>query len=286
MRFRPAVFEPTFHKHAKASCGGCQIHVLDRAAFSAGRDRRRADRRVSRRRSGSVRMARPAVRVRAREAADRHPRRIVRAATSRSMQARRRATSRGRGNRRWRRSKGSEPSFSPIELVKRRLGSAARGPNTCCSANRSTARETAAPGDGHSAGQVRDLAWTRPCAGGFPSVACDAPLARFAAAARVRPCMCRRIAPADSEMVLCDALFLIRRALRREGVIERGWGPASSKKSLLSPGQRERIARQDLRACAGGVAAARRAHGSVAPRDAANTRAALPPNTSAFVALT
>jgi uncharacterized protein YbbC (DUF1343 family) len=32
-RFRPAVFEPTFHKHAHRSCGGCQIHVLDRAAF-------------------------------------------------------------------------------------------------------------------------------------------------------------------------------------------------------------------------------------------------------------
>ncbi|MBI4484380.1 MAG: DUF1343 domain-containing protein [Acidobacteria bacterium] len=31
--FRPAVFEPTFHKHAKTSCGGCQIHVLDRARF-------------------------------------------------------------------------------------------------------------------------------------------------------------------------------------------------------------------------------------------------------------
>ncbi len=31
--FRPAVFEPTFHKHAKTSCGGCQIHVRDRAAF-------------------------------------------------------------------------------------------------------------------------------------------------------------------------------------------------------------------------------------------------------------
>ena len=31
--FRPAVFEPTFHKHAKTSCGGCQIHVLDRTAF-------------------------------------------------------------------------------------------------------------------------------------------------------------------------------------------------------------------------------------------------------------
>jgi uncharacterized protein YbbC (DUF1343 family) len=35
VRFRPAVFEPTFHKHAGDSCGGCQIHVLDRAAFPA-----------------------------------------------------------------------------------------------------------------------------------------------------------------------------------------------------------------------------------------------------------
>jgi uncharacterized protein YbbC (DUF1343 family) len=32
-RFRPAVIEPTFHKHAHTSCGGCQIHVLDRHAF-------------------------------------------------------------------------------------------------------------------------------------------------------------------------------------------------------------------------------------------------------------
>ena len=31
--FRPAVFEPTFQKHAKTGCGGCQIHVTDRAAF-------------------------------------------------------------------------------------------------------------------------------------------------------------------------------------------------------------------------------------------------------------
>jgi uncharacterized protein YbbC (DUF1343 family) len=31
--FRPAVFEPTFQKHAKTACGGCQIHVLDRQAF-------------------------------------------------------------------------------------------------------------------------------------------------------------------------------------------------------------------------------------------------------------
>ena len=33
VRFRPAVFEPTFHKHAQTSCSGCQIHVLDRTTF-------------------------------------------------------------------------------------------------------------------------------------------------------------------------------------------------------------------------------------------------------------
>ena len=33
VHFRPAVFEPTFQKHAKKTCGGCQIHVIDRKAF-------------------------------------------------------------------------------------------------------------------------------------------------------------------------------------------------------------------------------------------------------------
>ncbi len=33
VHFRPAFFEPTFQKHAKVSCGGCQIHVVDRRAF-------------------------------------------------------------------------------------------------------------------------------------------------------------------------------------------------------------------------------------------------------------
>jgi uncharacterized protein YbbC (DUF1343 family) len=33
VRFRPALFEPTFHKHMNTACGGFQIHVLDRAAF-------------------------------------------------------------------------------------------------------------------------------------------------------------------------------------------------------------------------------------------------------------
>ena len=31
--FRPAVFEPTFQKHARQACAGCQIHVTDRRAF-------------------------------------------------------------------------------------------------------------------------------------------------------------------------------------------------------------------------------------------------------------
>ena len=33
VHFRPAIFEPTFQKHAKETCGGCQIHVTDRHAF-------------------------------------------------------------------------------------------------------------------------------------------------------------------------------------------------------------------------------------------------------------
>jgi uncharacterized protein YbbC (DUF1343 family) len=32
--FRPAGFEPTFQKHAKQPCGGCQIHVTDRESFT------------------------------------------------------------------------------------------------------------------------------------------------------------------------------------------------------------------------------------------------------------
>jgi uncharacterized protein YbbC (DUF1343 family) len=33
VHFRPAVFQPTFQKHAQQTCGGCQIHVLDRDDF-------------------------------------------------------------------------------------------------------------------------------------------------------------------------------------------------------------------------------------------------------------
>jgi uncharacterized protein YbbC (DUF1343 family) len=35
--FRPVFFEPTFQKHARQTCGGCQVHVLDRQAFPAVR---------------------------------------------------------------------------------------------------------------------------------------------------------------------------------------------------------------------------------------------------------
>jgi uncharacterized protein YbbC (DUF1343 family) len=31
--FRSCVFQPTFQKHAGVSCGGVQIHVLDRESF-------------------------------------------------------------------------------------------------------------------------------------------------------------------------------------------------------------------------------------------------------------
>lgn len=31
--YRPVGFEPTFHKHARQACGGCQIHVTDRRTF-------------------------------------------------------------------------------------------------------------------------------------------------------------------------------------------------------------------------------------------------------------
>jgi uncharacterized protein YbbC (DUF1343 family) len=35
VHYRATVFEPTFQKHARQTCGGVQIHVLDRGAFPA-----------------------------------------------------------------------------------------------------------------------------------------------------------------------------------------------------------------------------------------------------------
>ena len=33
VHFRSVFFEPTFQKHARQTCGGCQVHVLDRRSF-------------------------------------------------------------------------------------------------------------------------------------------------------------------------------------------------------------------------------------------------------------
>jgi uncharacterized protein YbbC (DUF1343 family) len=33
VHFRPVFFEPTFQKHARTTCGGCQLHVTDRGVF-------------------------------------------------------------------------------------------------------------------------------------------------------------------------------------------------------------------------------------------------------------
>ncbi len=38
--FRPAIFEPTFQKHARTTCGGCQMHVLTARRFRPGHSRR------------------------------------------------------------------------------------------------------------------------------------------------------------------------------------------------------------------------------------------------------
>jgi uncharacterized protein YbbC (DUF1343 family) len=72
VHFRPAVFEPTFQKHAKQTCGGCQIHVIA-GTVQAGAGRRRARSDVQADEPVEVRLASAAVRIRARQDADRHP---------------------------------------------------------------------------------------------------------------------------------------------------------------------------------------------------------------------
>ena len=96
--FRPAVFEPTFQKHAKQTCGGCQIHVIA-ATRSSRCCRRRARRDVQADESIEVCVASAAVRIRARQDADRHPGRRRYAACSRSRQTCRRPRSRRAGER-------------------------------------------------------------------------------------------------------------------------------------------------------------------------------------------
>ena len=70
VHFRPASFEPTFQKHARTTCGGCRIHVLDRAAFRPVLVGAALIEEIPPRRPVGVRLAPAALRVRAREAPD------------------------------------------------------------------------------------------------------------------------------------------------------------------------------------------------------------------------
>ena len=80
VHFRATFFEPTFQKHAKQTCGGCQLHVLDRQAFQPVRVAVELDRRIQTPEPHRLRLAPAALRVRARQVADRHPVRIGSAA--------------------------------------------------------------------------------------------------------------------------------------------------------------------------------------------------------------
>ena len=84
VHFRPAVFEPTFHKHAKIACGGCQIHVTDRERVPSCRPCGAAlDRGVPRGRPGSLRAGAIRRTNTRRTSPDRHPLRIGRASRTR-----------------------------------------------------------------------------------------------------------------------------------------------------------------------------------------------------------
>ncbi len=63
VHFRPAIFEPTFQKHARTTCGGCQIHVTSRYDFApvkVGASLLREFHGIAPR---PVQMARPALRI-------------------------------------------------------------------------------------------------------------------------------------------------------------------------------------------------------------------------------
>ena len=71
--FRATAFTPTFQKHAGTLCHGVQVHVHDRRRFPAFLAYLLLIHHARRTGAGALRLARPAVRVRAREAAVRHP---------------------------------------------------------------------------------------------------------------------------------------------------------------------------------------------------------------------
>ena len=76
----PRCSSPRSTSTPRRPCGGCQIHVTDRATFRPVETGVAVLEALARRESRRVRLARSAVRVRVREAADRHPLRVRRAA--------------------------------------------------------------------------------------------------------------------------------------------------------------------------------------------------------------
>ena len=89
VRFRPAIFEPTFQKHSRTACGGCQVHVTDRQAFRPVETGvaliaafRAAD-------PDRFKWRDPPYEYRGPQDADRHPRGIVRAARANRRRRRR-----------------------------------------------------------------------------------------------------------------------------------------------------------------------------------------------------
>ena len=73
---RPVWFEPTFHKHAGTACGGMPAARAGSRRVQAGRDRGGTDASDAGAGEGPILVARPPVRIRAREDADRHSGRI------------------------------------------------------------------------------------------------------------------------------------------------------------------------------------------------------------------
>ena len=110
--FRPAVFEPTFHKHAKVTCGGCQIHVVDRERFrpvAVGAALVAAFRAAD---PDRFRWRDPPYEYEPEKLPVRHPRRDRRSCGNKSKRERPSPTSRGHGNRASKRSRRCERNFS------------------------------------------------------------------------------------------------------------------------------------------------------------------------------
>ncbi len=74
--FRPVFFEPTFQKHARQTCGGCQIHVVERRAFQPLRAAVELIDEFRREDPAQFAWREPPYRVRARQGANRHPLRL------------------------------------------------------------------------------------------------------------------------------------------------------------------------------------------------------------------